>query len=235
MRSNNYSSINPENGNVTWDGPLSIEKGNHSHMPPRTEAYLDDDEKGHVNASSLGGKNTVANVVPQNREVNHGAYQDVEAGERTALQNGARIDSIKTAIVNGRPGDRPEAFMVSDHVTYADGHTESIHHSFSNFSNAEQQAWSTQALDLPGIYDAPNPGNPQDVIGSAEYAELMETTDAQLPGLDAVYEPADFSGIPSAAPASDTIAETSEADLDVDDSISNDHCDADSSPASEEV
>ena len=86
MRSDKYSSINSENGNVTWNGPLSVEKGNHSHMPKvdRPPGF----EKGHVNASSLGGGNTSSNVVAQHANVNHGAYYDMERGERSALKNG---------------------------------------------------------------------------------------------------------------------------------------------------
>lgn len=77
-------------------------------MPGRTDAYLPGDERGHVNASSLQGSNTLENVVPQNSDVNHGAYYSMEQGERSALQNGAAIDSSKTAVVNSEPGARPD-------------------------------------------------------------------------------------------------------------------------------
>ena len=148
MYSNHHSSVNPNNGNVSWEGDLSIEKGNHFHMPGRTDAYLPGDERGHVNASSLGGTNTTDNIVAQHYDVNHGAYYSMEQGERTALQNGAAIDSTKTAIVNANPGDRPEAFMISDNVTYSDGHTESVHHSFTNASYTEQHSDNLQQASL---------------------------------------------------------------------------------------
>ena len=112
MYYNHHSSVDPNNGNVSWEGDLSIEKGDHSHMPGRTDAYLPGDERGHVNASSLGGTNTTDNIVAQHYDVNHGAYYSMEQGERTALQNGAAIDSTKTAIVNANPGDRPEACLL---------------------------------------------------------------------------------------------------------------------------
>lgn len=76
---NNNSYINPDNGNVSWNGELSIQKGDHSNMPYRTDAYLPGDERGHINASSLGG-NSKDNVVAQNAELNHGAYYSMEQG-----------------------------------------------------------------------------------------------------------------------------------------------------------
>ena len=80
-----YSAVLP-NGTVTYHGPLELNKGNHAHMPSRTAAYLPgEDERGHVNASSLGGCNTVSNVVPQHRDLNHGAYYAMDHVLRTKL------------------------------------------------------------------------------------------------------------------------------------------------------
>ena len=229
MRNPEYSSVDPKTGNVTYSGPLEITKGNHDHMPTRTDAYLPGDERGHVNASSLGGINSSANIVAQHSDVNHGAYYSMEQGERAALQNGATIDSYKAAIVNGQPGDRPEAFMISDTVTYADGHSETLHHSFTNESYANQQAWNDQSAALPGTFDAPNPGDDlRDSLSPEAYADLMESTDAELPGIAADYAPAEFSGVPdsvaeagsAAGSVSDSSAEanagTSDADVGTD-------------------
>lgn len=209
-----HSAVDLKTGNITYSGPLEITKGNHDHMPARTDAYLPGDERGHVNASSLGGGNTSSNVVAQNSDVNHGAYYSMEQGERAALQNGATIDSNKVAIVNGQPGDRPEAFMVSDTVTYADGHSETLHHSFTNESYANQQAWNDQSAALPGTFDAPNPGDGlRDSMSPEAYADLMERTDAELPGIAADYAPADFSGVPDsvaeAGPAAGSVSDSS--------------------------
>ena len=79
MHKSEYSSIDSTNGNVSWKGPLSVEKGDHSGMPSRTDAYLPGDEKGHVNASSLAGDNSEANVVAQNKDLNHGGYLSIES------------------------------------------------------------------------------------------------------------------------------------------------------------
>lgn len=201
-----YSSVDPETGNVTYRGPLELTQGDHSHMPPRTPAFCPGDEKGHVNASSLGGGNGTSNVIPQHRDVNHGAYYSMEQGERAALAGGATIQSEKTAVVNDQPGDRPEVFMVTDTVTYPDGHTETIHHSFANEAYAEQSAWKALSAALPDTFEAPNPADGlRDTMGAEEYAQLMEATDAELPaGIAEDYAPADFSGPPMADAAADT-------------------------------
>lgn len=217
-----YSSVDPRTGDVTYNGPLSVEKGNHSNMPSRTEAYLPGDERGHVNASSLGGANSKANIAPQHADLNHGAYLSVEKGERTALQNGATIESEKTAVVNGNPGDRPSTFTINDSVTYPDGHTESIHHSFTNESYADQSAWNDMAASLPGTFDADNPGDGlRSSMDTESYAALMEETDASLPNLDADYTPADFSGVPDSA---DSVT----ADIGADSDTGAGECSADS-------
>ncbi len=212
MRSSEYSAIDSKTGNVSWEGPLSLEKGDHSHMPSRSNAYLPGDERGHVNASSLGGINSRANVVAQHSDLNHGAYYSMEQGERTALQNGATVQSEKTAVVNGQPGERPTAFSVNDSVTYPDGHTESIHHSFANESYATQDAWNHSCAALPGTFDEANPGDSlRDSMTPEAYSEVMAETDASLPSISDDYAPADFSGVPDASEGSSS---TSSAEAD---------------------
>ena len=224
MRNPEYSSVNLNTGDVTYNGPLSLEKGDHSHMPSRTDAYLPGYERGHVNASSLGGVNTRANVVAQHSDVNHGAYLSVEKGERTALQNGATIESEKTAVVNSQPGDRPSTFTVNDTVAYPDGHTESVHHSFTNESYADQAAWNDISASLPGTFDAPNPGDGlRGSMDSESYASLIESTDTEIPGLAEDYAPADFSGVPD---STDTASAT--ADNGVGNDTASGDCSADS-------
>ncbi len=179
-----YSHIDPENGNVIWDGPLNSQKGDHSGMPPRTDAYPDGFDRGHVNASSTGGSNTNKNIVPQHSDVNRsgGGYYAMEKGERTTLQNGSTIDSTKVAVMNN--GSVPEVFMATDKVTYPDGHTETIHHSFANDSYKNQQEWNDSSSELLDTVDDKNPGDElRNSMSPAEYADLMERTDAEIPGI----------------------------------------------------
>lgn len=198
-----YSFVDPKNGNVTYNGPLEIVKGNHDGMTPRTEAYLPGDEKGHVCASSLSpyAVNSSLNVVPQNgADINHGAWLHTEMGERDALNAGASIRSEKTAYVDGQVGDRPHTFSVNDHVLYANGHTEELHFSFSNEAYADKAAFNDLSASLPGTFDGANPGDGlRAEMDVEQYAELMESSDALLPGLTDEYAAADYSGLPSSA------------------------------------
>lgn len=232
MRDPIYSSVNPQNGNISYNGPLEITKSDHSCMPQRTDAYLPKHnepisgmyDRGHITASSLSphAGNDTSNVAPMHSDLNRsgGAYYAMEQGERTALQNGSVIDSSKTAIVNGSPGGKPEVFLISDNVSYSEGHTESVHHSFTNASYAEQQAWNDQSAALPGTFDAPNPRDTlSSSMSSSEYANLMEHTDAELPGIAEDYAAADFSGVPNADSAT-AVSESNASDRETTDAAS---------------
>lgn len=200
MRNPAYSTVNPENGNVNYKGPSETMHGNHNHMTNRTEAYRPDDNKGHVQASSLGGVNSNINVVPQSHDVNHGGYYSMEEGERAALRDGATIMSDKTAYVDDQPGSRPHTFETNDEVTYKDGHTEHVNLSFTNESYADQEAWNVQSAALPGTFDAPNSGDSlRSSMSTSEYSSLMEETDASLPNISDMYAPSDYSGVPPSA------------------------------------
>lgn len=189
--SENSNYVDQETGTITYRGGSEITKGDHSFMPHRTDAYLETDERGHVQASSLGGSNQPDNIVPQAADLNHGGYYQMEMGERSVLKDDGQIESEKIAYVGNQPGDRPTAFMVNDIVTYADGQTQEVHLSFSNLTNAEQESMNAEssvaASDLYDVY--PNPGDElRGSMTSDEYSVLMEETDASLPGVRDMYE-----------------------------------------------
>lgn len=71
MNNQNYNSVDPETGTIIYNGPSELTKGNHTNMPHRTESYLPTDERGHIQASSLGGSNSRENIVPQSADLNH--------------------------------------------------------------------------------------------------------------------------------------------------------------------
>lgn len=199
MRNPNYSTIDPKTGSVNYNGPCEIMSGDHSHMPSRTSEYQPGDERGHVQASSLGGINTRANVVAQNADVNHGGYYSMERGERSAIKNGASIHTDKTAYVSNQFGGRPDAFLVNDTVKYADGHVENIHYSFANESYVLQEARNAESVAFEETFDAPNPGDSlRDSMSIEAYSDLMEETDLQLSNVFDDYEPTYVSGTPSA-------------------------------------
>lgn len=189
MRNPSYSTIDPETGDYRWDGPLSLEKGNHDHMPARDDAYLPGDERGHLNGSAEGGSNEKANITPQSYDVNHHGFAALEQGERDAMKSGATIDSEKVGFTNGNPFGRADTYMVNDSITYPDGHVENVNLSFTNLSYSEQQEMNDLSASLPGTFDAPNPGSRPAGMSPQEYAALMEATDEELPGIHDEYAP----------------------------------------------
>lgn len=213
MSNTKTNTVDPKTGTTTYQGPSQITKGNHNYMPSRTSAYLPTDERGHIQASSLGGSNSRNNVAPMSKDLNHGSYLHMENAEKSAIQNGATVQSEKTAFVSNQPGGRPDAFMVNDTITFSNGNTQTVNLSFSNMQNDQQAAIndevSTQASSLMDEFS--NPGD----VGRAsmtteEYAELMEQTDASLPNIADYYSEWDYSGTPAAA------AETATATADWD-------------------
>ena len=196
----NYTVVDPNTGTITSHGNLEITKGNHKGMPSRTSAYLPGDERGHIQASSLGGSNDPSNIVPQHHDVNRYGWRDMERGETDALKNGATIDSTKIAHVDGKSGDRPSAFMVNDKITYPDGHTENVHLSFSNESYADQAEEERIVASLGDeIYDAPNPDAARESMSPEEYKALMEEANQVDFDIRDEYAPADYSGLPPSA------------------------------------
>lgn len=186
---NTVITVNPETGTTTNASDLEITHGNHDHMPPRTSAYEPTDEKGHNNASSLGGSNNRDNVFPQSKDLNHGSYLQMEKGEKDVLQAQGNIHSEKTAFISNQPGGRPDAFMVNDHITYANGVTQDVHHSFTNLTNAQQESINASLQGHTDMLNAPNPGDTlRDHMSPADYAHVMEETDASLPGIRDTYD-----------------------------------------------
>ncbi len=185
--------VDPVTGTIVYNGPSNIEKGSHSHMPPRTNTYLSTDERGHIQASCLGGTNKRDNIVPQSADLNHGGYYRMESGERTILGNGATIHSEKIAYAGNQPGKRPDAFMVNDTVTYADGQTQNIHLSFANMTYADQDGLNRFLDEYSGTPDTPNPGDDlRASLSAPEYAELMAETDQALPDISQMFEEQTF-------------------------------------------
>ena len=192
MKKDNFTyTTNPENGTVISRGYLELTKGDHSNMPKRTSAYPDGYERGHTNASSLSGGNHRLNVHPQAKDLNHGAFANMEAGERDVLKAGGTIHSEKIAYNTGPKGTAPEDNMVNDTVTHANGNTNHVNLSFANMNDPEQEAvqqMTPQGASLINEYD--NPGDVgRQTYSTDEYAQLMEETDAQLGGIRDEYSP----------------------------------------------
>lgn len=189
MADKRSNSIDPATGTITYNGPSVSAKSDHSHMPLRTDAYLPTDERGHIQASCLGGANGRDNIVPQSADLNHGGYYNMERSERALLDHGAAIHSEKIAFAGNQPGNRPDAFMVNDTVTYADGRTQDIHLSFANIDYAAQEEMNRSLDSYSDMLDGPNPGDGlRASLSVPEYAELMEETDRALPDIGQLFD-----------------------------------------------
>lgn len=204
--SNTVIIVNPDTRTTTNSSDLEIVKGNHDHMPSRTNAYEPTDERGHNNASSLGGSNGKDNVFAQSKDLNHGAYLQMENGEKYVLRAGGSIHSDKTAFVSNQPGGRPDSFMVNDHITYTNGTVQDVHHSFTNLSIAEQESLNASLQEHTDMLNDPNPGDTlRDHMSSNEYSHVMEETDASLPSVRDSY---DGNWISNTHGAAETVSES---------------------------
>lgn len=217
MADNNHNFVDPATGTKAYNGPSTLTKGNHDHMPARDGSYLTTDERGHIQASSLGGSNKPENIAPQAKDLNHGSWYNMEAAERDALRNGSTIDSEKTAFSSNQPGSRADAFTVNDTITFLDGQTQTVNLSFANMQNSEQAAINeevnTQASDM--LDEFPNPGDGlRDSMSPEEYSALMEQTDAALPNIADHFGEWDYQGAPGST------AETGEPTADWDGGVS---------------
>lgn len=191
--------VDEKTGTVTYRGTSEITPADRHGMPPRTADYPPGYDRGHLQALSLGGNNAKENISPQHADVNRakGGWYAVEEGERAALKSGTTVQTEKTAFKSD-PSAPPEAYLANDTVTYRDGHTETISHSFTNISHSEQQAMDEQSAMLPDTYDAPNSGDSlRASMSTEEYASLMDEMDQSLPSVAEDYAPADFSGVPA--------------------------------------
>lgn len=201
-------------GTVTYRGATEITPADRHGMPARTADYPPGYDRGHLQAVSLGGNNSKQNIAPQHADVNRakGGWYGVEQGERAALKGGATVQSEKTAFKSD-PSALPEAYLSNDAVTYRDGHTETISHSFTNISHSERQAMNEQSAVLPDTFDAPNPSDSLRASRSSEdYAALMDETDQALPSVAEDYAPADFSGVPASAAAENAESNAAQTD-----------------------
>ena len=78
---------------------------------------------------------------------------------------------------------------IRDRVTYANGQTQEIHHSFANMMNAEQENLNATLSNYSEALNVPNPSDTlRENMSMDEYANLMEKTDDELPNLKDEYD-----------------------------------------------
>ncbi len=176
-------------GTKIYNGSSEMTKSNRSGMAAKDSSYPPFYERGHIQAASLGGTNGKENIAPMAKDLNHHSYLSVENGEKSALKKGYTVQSEKIAYASVQPGHMPDSFLVNDKVTYANGQTQEIHHSFANMMNAEQENLNATLSNYSEALNVPNPSDTlRENMSMDEYANLMEKTDDELPNLKDEYD-----------------------------------------------
>lgn len=230
IESNGYSFTTDDNGTVVATGDLqssTAARDGAMQASAGGSARLDNDDGGHLIAARANGPAIQENLSAQNSNLNRSSFKVMENAEQNAIRDGAKISTERTAFVGNDVAPdgsrRPDAYMVNDHITFADGKTQDVHLSFSNMSKAEQAEMNEQTS---AIFDTgePNPGDGlRAQMTTEEYAELMEETEGDLPSIrdefsewdasvsnNMISEPAEANG----ATSMDFTAETSAIESD---------------------
>lgn len=96
------------------EGDLSLVKRDRNVKAQSAVGHSGDpgDQGGHLIASSLGGPGDKLNLVPQNGDLNNGAWNRLEDTWRKALQNGKPVHVSIENVYNGN-SIRPESFNIT--------------------------------------------------------------------------------------------------------------------------
>lgn len=177
--------------NKAFYGENYLSESNDKGMKKKDGSYEITDHRGHIQASSQGGSNSIENITPQSRNVNQIGYRAMERGETAVLKSGGSVYSEKIAYASNQPGYRPDAYIVNDTVTYADGRTQNVHTSYTNLQYDEQTKLENEFMrenaDMLDAYE--NPGDTlRESMDAKEYTSLMEETDNALPGVKDMYD-----------------------------------------------
>ena len=206
VEANGYMFSTDQNGTITVTGELQSEaavRDGAMQAHAGGSARLATDDGGHLVAARANGPAIEQNLSAQDRNLNRSSFKAMETAEQNAIKGGAKISTERTAFVsNDIAADgfkRPDAYMVNNHVTFADGKTQDVHLSFSNMSKAEQTQLNEQTS---AIFDTgePNPGDSlREQISPQEYSQLMEETDPALPSIQDEFAEWDVSTANQAA------------------------------------
>ena len=185
---NGYIFSADKNGTVTALGELKSEKAPRDHFDAQKNGLLMEagDQKGHLIPARNGGPAVKENMFSQHRDLNQSTIKKAENAENRLLDQGSTIRTERIAFVSNQKKDgkaRPDAFLINDTVTYKNGKTEKVNLSFANLSRADQQKIHDSLLRIAGE-KAENPADTlRERMSSKEYADLMESTDRELPNL----------------------------------------------------
>lgn len=206
---NGYEYTTYEGGTTTAKGFSQDIKASRNGMGKDIggEYKLDSDDRGHLIGAQHNGSAQDINLSAQDSSLNRGPYRTVENTEMAITRdtnNPGTVYMEKTAYTTNASevGSRPEAYMVNDIITYADGQTQRVNLSFANLSPQEQEMYGEEAAKYD--IEADNPGDQlRESMSEEEYSELMESTEDSLPSIKDEYSMAtehhyDYSAIQEA-------------------------------------
>lgn len=181
---NGYTYTRDEGGNLTAAGEMENEPSERSAHAQRTaggDARLPTDHGGHLVPASNGGMKDGMNITAQDGKVNTRDVRAVEREESKAIDNGFTISTERTAYFGSNP-DRPDGYMINDHVTASDGHSYDVHHSFTNTDMAQYEHSYEGYEDAPSSYNAPGGAQEHD-ISEQEFNSMMDEMNEESAGL----------------------------------------------------
>lgn len=144
VEANGYTFTTDEvTGTTIVRGELQNKKASRDGMPKNVGGSLKEagDHRGHTVAARFDGPTIKPNISSQHRDLNLGSYKRMENAEASLQKDGARLQTERIAYSSRKAADgsvRPEAYMVNDTITYKNGETRTVHLSFANLSNKEQ-------------------------------------------------------------------------------------------------
>lgn len=186
-------SIDQSTGTTTARGSLQNEAAKRDGAAQANAggaARTSTDQGGHLVGARMNGPSTPENLFAQDGHLNQGPYKTVENAEYRLIsdpEKNASIQTERTAYMShpsSESGNRPDAFMVNDSITYPDGQTQNVNLSFANMTVEAQENINYDLNTRVEMEDLPNPGDTlRERMSPEEYTEFMEKTDEQLPSI----------------------------------------------------
>jgi len=92
---------------------LRLEKApRNSHQTEVGHMGIDGDDGGHLIGSRFGGSSEGVNLVPQNGNLNKGAWKVMENSWAKAIENGQKVENVDIRLRYNGESTRPEFFEV---------------------------------------------------------------------------------------------------------------------------
>lgn len=185
---NGYEFTIDDSGSITAKGELQSGKAERTAFNAEKNGVLmtEGTQKGHLVPARQNGPTIKGNITAQDGHLNQSTIKKLENAETrliTNKENPVRIQSERTAFAKNQKKDglvKPDAYMYNETLTFADGKTETVHLSFSNQSKADQAAQNALVNSMNADHmDSSRPS----WMSAAEYNDLMEKTNAELPGI----------------------------------------------------